>query len=87
MELFPFAGIGGVAAAAVLVGGYAAFAGLVHLLGAAASGAMSVVPGIATGLRDWAGTDDAAPAAPAPAAAAWEDLPTGTASDDQVGAE
>jgi hypothetical protein len=84
MDTFPFVGIGGLAALAFLVVTYAAFAGLVRLLGAAASGVrLTVVPGIIEGVRDWARSDadtteDAAPAPP------WEELPPG---GDQLAAE
>ena len=83
MDTFPFVGVGGLAAVAFLVSAYAAFAGLVRLLGAAASGVrLTVVPGIVDGVRDWARPDprvaDDAPAPP------WEDLPPGV---DQLGAE
>lgn len=87
METFPFAGIGGLAAVAVLVAGYALFAGLVRVLGAAATSAMSVVPGIVTGMRDWVREDAVNTVATTPPAVAWEDLPSGTPPGDQVGAE
>lgn len=85
MDSFPFAGIGGLAAIALLVAAYAAFAGLVRVLGAAASGLrLSVVPGIVEGVRDWS-----RPAIPETdgkrdADAPWEELPPGGA---QVGVE
>ncbi len=84
MDTFPFVGIGGLTALAFLVAVYAAFAGLVRLLGAAASGVrLTVVPGIVDGVRDWARSgaeivDDPAPAPP------WEELLPGA---DQLGAE
>ena len=85
MGVFPFAGIGGLAAVTFLVLSYAIFAGLVRLLGAAASGVRStVLPGIVDGIRDWSRPDeDQAPASPAAATPPWEDLPPGT----QLGAE
>jgi hypothetical protein len=81
VETFPFVGIGGLAAVMFLVVTYAAFAGLVRVLGAAASGLrISVVPGIVDGVRDWA-----RPAGPvADADPPWEELPAGVG---QVGAE
>ena len=84
MGTFPFFGIGGLTALAFLVIIYAAFAELVRLLGAAASGIRTtVVPGIVEGVRDWARpaadrARDAAPPTP------WEELPPGA---DQLGAE
>ena len=83
MDTFPFAGIGGLTAVAFLVVTYTVFAGLVRLLGAAASGVrFTVVPGIVEGIRDWARQDGdkAEEAAPPP----WEELPPG---GDQLGAE
>ena len=85
MGMFPFAGIGGLTAVTFLVLSYAIFAGLVRLLGAAASGVRStVVPGIVDGLRDWSRPeDDHAPASPTTVSSPWEDLPSGA----QLGAE
>jgi hypothetical protein len=85
MGMFPFAGIGGLTAVTFLVLSYAIFAGLVRLLGAAASGVRStVVPGIVDGLRDWARPEeDHAPAPSTASAPPWEDLPPGA----QLGAE
>ena len=89
MITFPFLGIGGLTAIAVLVVGYAAFALLLRLLDAAATGVVSVVPGIVTGIRDWTRDDGAGARAGTRAApiAPWEDLPPGTRVEDQVGAE
>ncbi len=89
MITFPFLGIGGLTAIAVLVVGYAAFALLLRLLDAAATGAVSVVPGIVTGIRDWTRDDEGEAGAEASAAPVvpWEDLPPGTRVEDQVGAE
>ena len=89
MNGFPFLGIGGLTAIAVLVVGCAAFAILLRLMHATASGAMIVVPSIVTGFRAWTRDDDGEPeasGAPAPSVP-WEDLPPGMAIEDQVGAE
>jgi hypothetical protein len=84
MDTFPFVGIGGLTALAFLVVTYAAFAGLVRLLGAAASGVrITVVPGIVEGVRDWA-RPAAERAEDAAASTPWEELPPGA---DQLGAE
>jgi hypothetical protein len=84
MGTFPFVGIGGLAALAFLVITYAAFAGLVRLLGASASGIRTtVVPGIVEGVRDWARPDADRAKGPAPSTP-WEELPPGA---DQLGAE
>jgi hypothetical protein len=84
MDTFPFVGIGGLTALAFLVATYAAFAGLVRLLGAAASGVRTtVVPGIVEGVRDWS-RPDAGRADDVPPPAPWEELPPGS---DQPGAE
>ena len=83
MDTFPFVGIGGLTALAFLVATYAAFAGLVRLLGAAASGVrLTVVPGIVEGVRDWA-RPDAEDLETAPPAPPWEELRPG----GQLGAE
>jgi hypothetical protein len=75
MDSFPFAGVGGLVAVTVLVGGYALFAGLIRLVGATASGLrLSVVPGIVDGIRDWAEREPAGDAVATPAPdAPWED--------------
>jgi hypothetical protein len=84
MDPFPFVGIGGVTALAFLVGTYAAFAALVRLLGAAASGVrLTVVPGIVEGVRDWA-RQDAGEVVDVPPEPPWEELPPG---GDRLGAE
>jgi hypothetical protein len=79
VQAFPFAGVGGLVAVALLVVTYAIFAGLVRLLGAAASGLrLTVVPGIVDGIRDWALPEGQATAAGTPEVAPpWEDLPPG----------
>jgi hypothetical protein len=90
MLTFPFLGIGGLTAIAVLVVGYAVFAVLLRLMDVAASGAMSVVPVIVTGIRDWSRDEDSGEDSgvlSTVAAAPWEDLPPGTTIEDQVGAE
>ncbi len=81
MDPFPFAGIGGVAAVALLVAAYAVFATLVRLAGAAVSGVrFTVVPGIVDGIRDWLPGDDpgdGGTSSSAPAAVPWEELAPG----------
>jgi hypothetical protein len=91
MITFPFLGIGGLTAIAVLVVGYTVFAVLLRLMDAAASGALSVVPVIVSGIRDWSRDDaddrDRSDDTVTEAAVPWEDLPPGSRIEDQVGAE
>ena len=86
MLTFPFLGIGGLTAIALLVVAYVVFAAVARLLDVAASGAMSVVPGLVTGIRDWARDNANADVEVLPAPP-WEELPPWTALEDQVGAE
>ena len=87
MITFPFLGIGGLTAIAVLVVAYVVFAAFARLLEVAAAGAMSVVPGIVTGIRDWARDEGGGAEETVAPAVPWEDLPPGAAIEDQVGAE